>query len=81
MLASKFPMKNKQLLNFTDPWIFSKAALYAEIEGVQIGCTQLSPDIPRLSRLPYLGVHTDSAGQHRHELNDLLNFMIDQDNG
>ena len=55
MLASKYPMKNKQLVVFPDSWIDQNAALYAEIEGVQVGCVQLAADIPALSGLPYLG--------------------------
>jgi hypothetical protein len=34
LLASKTPMQNKQLIDYTDKWIVSRAALYAETEGV-----------------------------------------------
>ena len=77
MLASKTPMQNKQLIDYTDKWIVSRSTLYAETEGVQIGCTHLSTRIP----LPYTGEHTDIVGQQRYELNTLLNHMNDQENG
>ena len=77
MMASKTPMQNKQLVDYTDKWIVSHSALYAETEGVQIGCTHLSTRVP----LPYSGVHGDIVGQQRYELNTLLSHMNDQENG
>ena len=77
MMASKTPMQNKQLVDYTDKWIVSRSALYAEVEGVQIGCTHLSTRIP----LPYTGEHGDIPGQQRYELNTLLDHMDDKENG
>ena len=77
MMASKSPMTNKQLVDYTDKWIVSHSALYAETEGAQIGCTHLSTRVP----LPYSGVHGDIVGQQRYELNTLLDHMNDQENG
>ena len=52
-------------------------ALYAEIQGVQIGCTHLSTSLD----LPYYGNHSSYEGQQRYELNTLLEFMNNQNNG
>ena len=76
MLASKKPMQNKQLVDFPDKFLVGHAALYAEIDDVQVMCTHLS------TRLPfYFGAHGDPEGQQRYELNIMLDWMNERNNG
>ena len=51
-------MENKQLIDYTDKFLTSRSALYAEVQGVQVGCTHLSTRLP----LPYGGAHGDTEG-------------------
>ena len=69
-------MKNKQLVDFPDKFLVGHAALYAEIDDVQVMCTHLS------TRLPfYFGAHGDEQGQQRYEINIMLDWMNERNNG
>ena len=70
-------MENKQLIDYTDKFLTPRSALYAEVQGVQVGCTHLSTRLP----LPYGGAHGDTEGQQRYEINTLLDFMDAQEDG
>ena len=58
MLASRTKMENKQLVDYTDKFLVSRAALYAEVKGVQVACTHLSTRLP----IPYGGKYEDNEG-------------------
>lgn len=70
-------MENKQLVDYTDKFVLSRAALYAEVQGAQVACTHTSA---RLA-IPYDGVHGSSEGQQRYEIQTLLDFMAAQEDG
>ena len=77
LLASKTPLVNKQLVDYTDKFLVSRAALYAEVQGAQVACTHLSA---RLA-IPYDGAHGSSEGQQRYEIQTVLDFMAAQADG
>ena len=71
-------MENKQVVNFDDIWLIKRSFLYAEIEGAQVACTHLSTPIPPV---PYSGVHGDVQGQNAYEMDEMIAFMDERDNG
>ena len=59
VLASKSEAQNTQLVDYPDKFLVGHAALYAEIEGVQVACTHHSTRLP----IPYGGKHGNEEGQ------------------
>lgn len=70
MLMSKQPMENKKYMGL-NTWLIVRAALYAEIDGVQILCTHLASDVG----VEYGGDFDSLDGEHKDQVDSLISEM------
>ncbi len=70
MLVSKKPMENKKYMGL-NTWLIVRAALYAEIDGVQILCTHLASDVG----IEYGGDFESLDAEHKDQVDTLIAEM------